>query len=559
MLIAVAGGLTACSQSPAVPSVPANVLVVPGNGTAVVHWRQADQGEQVASHIATAQPGGRSCGSRSSTCLLTGLTNGRTYDVSVQSVAAGGRSAAATTTVTPGSPLPPGAVTAVPGDSSATLSWKAPLNAALAPPAEYLVTSEPPGGSCRSPITFCAIPGLTNGVAYSFAVVARNQFGKSTASTAGTSITPSTTAGGSVGIVYLGPVNANPGSTTGATLQRQGGLSVALPKGHDLWIVGNSSSSATTSSQSDALIASSTVVKGRYTPGRAPIFPTASKPAGATAGAKVGGKAGATAGATAPTQLIPTPTNTYIPDGSGRACTPANGALYTTRWPTGAALIDTQTLYVSYTDVCAMSAGFIAVEGWGFMTYGWKNRRILSQPIDVFPPAASGAALSPERAYQSPIVADGKITLFTSQCTSFFLLCLAGTVSTTTISSNVQAMAVPSNYVSHPSVPDASAQWMPVDVSVAAYPGGLRLIEQTSLAGTFVVFSSASPTGPWHPVYSGSLPGCSSTPAGFCSTFVGHPELSTGTSLVLSYFKPDGPGSTGIGYVYLARVPLTGN
>ena len=44
---------------------------------------------------------------------------------------------------------------------------------------------------------------------------------------------------------------------------------------------------------------------------------------------------------------------------------------------------------------------------------------------------------------------------------------------------------------------DGTQPWKPVNISVASYPGGLRLIEQTSIGGEFTVFSSKSPTGPW--------------------------------------------------------------
>jgi hypothetical protein len=97
---------------------------------------------------------------------------------------------------------------------------------------------------------------------------------------------------------------------------------------------------------------------------------------------------------------------------------------------------------------------------------------------------------------------------------------------------------------------------MPVDASVSAFPSDLRLIEQTSTGGTFAVFSSTSPVGPWHALSTGTLPGCSTTPKGFCSAFVGHPELATDSSLVVSYFKPDSPNNADVGHVVVALVPL---
>ena len=45
--------------------------------------------------------------------------------------------------------------------------------------------------------------------------------------------------------------------------------------------------------------------------------------------------------------------------------------------------------------------------------------------------------------------------------------------------------------------------------------------------------------------------------AGFCYAFVGHPELGSNTSLVVSYFKPDSPENANVGHVDLASVPVT--
>ena len=70
------------------------------------------------------------------------------------------------------------------------------------------------------------------------------------------------------------------------------------------------------------------------------------------------------------------------------------------------------------------------------------------------------------------------------------------------------------------------------------------------------MFSASSPSGPWHAFYSGTLPGCSTTPTGFCYAFVGHPELGSNTSLLVSYFKPDSQDNANVGHVDLALVPL---
>ena len=547
-LIAVAVAVSSCSQASAPPLRPAAAFALPGSGSVSVNWAPPSETSDVASYVATAKPGGRTCTSTKKTsCSIQGLTNGTTYQIRVQSVGPGGSSPAFITSGTPGSPWPPSAVTSAPGDTAANLTWTAPIFSPGGPVTSYTATSYPGGGSCTSTTTSCTATGLKNGTTYAFVVVAHNAFGSSAASTGSPGVTPSTTAGGSVGITYLGPVSASQESTAGTLLQRDAGISVALPNGRSLWIFGDTSSFSAAAGQSSAFIGGSTAAKGKYVPGRSPNALKDIQPAGTPANSTT----------PAPSQFIPPPTTTVMPDGSGRACSPANGAVYTARWPTGAALLDNQQLlFVTYTDVCVTSATNFTVEGWGFMDFAWRTGKIKTGPYDVFPPSPSGAPLPNDRAYQSPVVSNGKITMFTSECTSLYVACAAGSVATTTVADNPLALAIPASYVGHPAVTDGASQWTPVNISVSAYPSGLRLIEQTSIGGTFVVYSSASPTGPWHAFYSGTLPGCSTTPKGFCYAFVGHPELGTNSSLVISYFKPDSPTNVDIGHVDLALVPL---
>ena len=547
-LVAVGVGTAACGQSGPPPAAPAGVQFLPGDGLAGVNGSPSPGTATVTEYRTTATPGNHSCTStRIPHCLVRGLTNGTTYHLSVIAVGPGGTSAPVTGTLTVGAPFPPGLVTGTPGDSTVTVGWAAPISPA-APITSYTVTASPGFATCRSTSTSCIVTGLTNSDTYSFTVTATNRFGTSAASPPSTTYTPSSLAGGSTGIVYLGPVNATTETDTGTILQRDAGISVGLPNGRDLWIFGDTSSFSADSAQSNAFIGGSTAAKGRYIPGQSPNALRDIQPAGS----------GIASSSKAPAQFIPSPSDTYLPDGSGRACTPANGAVYTARWPTGAALLDNQAqLFVTYTDVCVTSATSFTVEGWGFMVFSWKASKIRTGPVDVFPPAPSGAPLPASRSYASPVVSNGQVSLFTSECTQLFVACTAGTVTATTVADNLIALATPSSYVGQPAVTVPGTGWTPVNVTVAAYPSGLRLIEQTSIGGTFVVFSSATPTGPWKPEVTGVLPGCSTTPRGFCYAFVGHPELGSNTSLVVSFFKPDSPENANVGHVDLASVPVT--
>jgi hypothetical protein len=87
----------------------------------------------------------------------------------------------------------------------------------------------------------------------------------------------------------------------------------------------------------------------------------------------------------------------------------------------------------------------------------------------------------------------------------------------------------------------------PAAVSVAEVPAAGRqfiLVEQTDISGDFSVYQSPAPAGTWHPVLTGRVPcQAGADPLNFCRAIIVHPELSTPTQLVLSYFDPGaGPG-----------------
>ena len=90
-----------------------------------------------------------------------------------------------TTTPVGGGVTVPGAptnVTAIAGNSQATVSWTAPANNGGAPITSYTVTSAPGNKQCSSAVTNCTVNGLTNGTSYTFSVVATNSAGNGPAS-----------------------------------------------------------------------------------------------------------------------------------------------------------------------------------------------------------------------------------------------------------------------------------------------------------------------------------------------------------------------------------------
>ena len=70
---------------------------------------------------------------------------------------------------------------------------------------------------------------------------------------------------------------------------------------------------------------------------------------------------------------------------------------------------------------------------------------------------------------------------------------------------------------------------------------GLVMIEQTSLAGGFQAWQASSPAGPWRRLLAGRVPcakGTESGAEGLCRALIGHPELSTRSRLLISYYNP---------------------
>lgn len=96
----------------------------------------------------------------------------------------------------PGSPSAPLAVTAVAGDSLATLSWQSPTSPGSSAIQSYVVTSsnqlkvEVVSTDGNPPPTQVVFPGLTNGESYTFTVKARNSIGIGYPSLPSSSVTP---------------------------------------------------------------------------------------------------------------------------------------------------------------------------------------------------------------------------------------------------------------------------------------------------------------------------------------------------------------------------------
>ena len=131
------------------------------------------------------------------TGLISGTptANASTYPVTLGAINGAGTGSGALSLVigsasTPGAPT---GVTITPGNGAATVTFNAPTNNGGLTITGYTVTATPSSGSpvtakgSTSPIT---VAGLTNGVAYTFAVAATNGNGAGISSTAAPAVTP---------------------------------------------------------------------------------------------------------------------------------------------------------------------------------------------------------------------------------------------------------------------------------------------------------------------------------------------------------------------------------
>ena len=184
----------------AVPGAPTSVAGTSGNGQVTVSWTAPpDNGSPITSYTATANDGVHTCTTATTSCTVTGLTNGTAYTFTVTATNGEGTGAAsaASLAVTPSTvPDAPTGVTAVAGNGQATASWSPPFDEGSSI-TSYTVTATGDGNNetCTYTVTTpetdtCTVTGLTNGTGYTFTVTATNANGPGTASAASDAVVP---------------------------------------------------------------------------------------------------------------------------------------------------------------------------------------------------------------------------------------------------------------------------------------------------------------------------------------------------------------------------------
>nr|BFE37609.1 hypothetical protein GCM10010200_098600 [Actinomadura rugatobispora] len=223
------------------------------------------------------------------------------------------------------------------------------------------------------------------------------------------------------------------------------------------------------------------------------------------------------------------------------------GQAYSASWASGMArLPGTRTLLIAYTDVCVRGQ-VISTQGFGLVSYR-PAANALGGQVRVF---TAPHGLPFQHNLGSPVFAGGHLYLYASVCDDqAFGTCRGGRVTLARVRADPGAWATASAYEYWSAgrwTTDASrAQSVlygaaPTGVHVADYSRvgkGYALIEQHGVNGDFRIWRAPSPAGPWRPARSGRMPCGGQSGVDLCRAYIGHPELSTGSDLLMSYYNP---------------------
>uniref|UniRef100_A0A6C0IDY2 Fibronectin type-III domain-containing protein n=1 Tax=viral metagenome TaxID=1070528 RepID=A0A6C0IDY2_9ZZZZ len=182
---------------PPAPGIPTINSVTKGNGQVTILFTPAEGDHESTTYTATVYPDLKKISPTENdptTILVTGLTNGTSYNFTVTAKNRGGEitSEIFLNVIPAAVPSAPRNVVATRGNTSVSVSFTAPDSNGGSPITEYTVTSNQgnTGKGSSSPIT---ISDLTNGTSYTFTVTAKNNEGSSPPSTASIVVIPATT------------------------------------------------------------------------------------------------------------------------------------------------------------------------------------------------------------------------------------------------------------------------------------------------------------------------------------------------------------------------------
>ena len=239
---------------------------------------------------------------------------------------------------------------------------------------------------------------------------------------------------------------------------------------------------------------------------------------------------------------------------TGLPCGQSSGS-YAASWISGVTRVpSTPDLLITFNNYCVIiSTGTPEAEGFGLAEYD-PATRTLSHEVTVL--GGQPRDLGGTPSLGSPLFSGRYLYLFGPACATLARGRCSGTLVEARVPASQLAWTDPLKYrwrstgPSGPWTSDPAAATPliagpgPVTaVDVAGFTAAghqLVAIEQVGIGGSFIAYQAPAPGGPWTEITSGQL-ACQSAHPGYaslCRAIIGHPELSSRTELVLSYFDP---------------------